>query len=305
MNFSLLDKIESVRSGMLATVLRTEGHTYKKQGARALFAAGEHAPQWGNLGSVCVDQELIRQGDEALAEGKPRTVRIDTSDVEDADFGYGTFCGGVMELLIEPLTDERKAVFRELRRRMEAGQHSWLVRNLDTGRLSVAGDDPAGEQSAPDGRAFVEPIPPLTPLYIFGATPLARRLLAALDDMDYRLHVLDWREDYLDGFASLDGVSTHLDELPFDGKAWVLIMSHHFNRDKAVLQAALARGCAFVGMLSSRTRRDRMFEELRRDGVADADLGRVASPIGLDIGGRSDAEIAVAIAAQLIEWRHR
>jgi xanthine dehydrogenase accessory factor len=82
-------------------------------------------------------------------------------------------------------------------------------------------------------------------------------------------------------------------------------MSHHFNRDKAVLEAALARGCAFVGMLSSRTRRDRMFEELRQGGVANADVEGVSSPIGLDIGGRSDAEIAVAIAAQLVQWRHR
>jgi xanthine dehydrogenase accessory factor len=300
MNFSLLDKIESVRTGTLATILRTEGHTYKKQGARALFAAGGHTPLWGNLGSVCVDQELIRQGGEALAEGKPRTVRIDTSEVEDADFGYGTYCGGVMELLIEPLTDERKEVFRELRARMETGQQSWLVRILDTGELSVAAREPA-----PDDRAFVESIPPLTPLHMFGATPLVRRLVAALDDMDYRLHVLDWRQDYLDGFAGLDGVSTHLDELPFDGGSWVLIMSHHFNRDKAVLEAALARGCAFVGMLSSRTRRDRMFEELRQGGVANADVEGVSSPIGLDIGGRSDAEIAVAIAAQLVQWRHR
>jgi xanthine dehydrogenase accessory factor len=247
-----------------------------------------------------VDQELARQGDMALAEGKARTVRIDTTGEEDADLGYGTFCGGVMELLIEPLTGERKRVFRELRRRLEAGARSWLVHDLDTGRSSVAGEAPESND-----RLFVQPVPPLTPLYIFGATPLARRLVAALDDMDYRIHVLDWREDYLDGFAGLDGVSTHLDVMPFGGDAWVLIVSHDYNRDKAVLEAALARGCPCVGMLSSRPRRNRMFEELRGAGVAEADLDRVASPVGLDIGGRSDPEIAVAIAAQLVQWRHR
>ena len=68
MNFSLLDKIDAIRGGILTTILRTEGHTYKKQGARALFAAGGHAPVWGNLGSVCIDQELVRQGGEALAD---------------------------------------------------------------------------------------------------------------------------------------------------------------------------------------------------------------------------------------------
>jgi xanthine/CO dehydrogenase XdhC/CoxF family maturation factor len=300
MNFSLLDKIDAVRGGILTTILRTEGHTYKKQGAHALFAAGGHAPVWGNLGSVCVDQELARQGGEAAAQRKPRTVRIDTSEVEDADFGYGTYCGGVMDILIEPLTDANKAVYRDLRRRLDSGQHSWLIHDLDTGGLRVADAEPA-----PDDATFVEAIPPMVPLYVFGATPLARRLVEVLDDMDFRIHVLDWRRDYLDGFAGIDGVSPHLDEIPFAGDAMVLIMSHHFHRDKAVLKEALHRRCAFVGMLSSKTRRDQMYGELRQDGVADSDLARVRSPIGLDIGGRSDAEIAVAIASQLVQWRNR
>ena len=302
MNFSLLDKINAIRGGILTTILRTEGHTYKKQGARALFAEGGHAPVWGNLGSVCVDQELVRQGGEAAAEGKPRTVRIDTSEVEDADFGYGTFCGGVMDVLIEPLTDAHKTVYRELRRRLESGQRSWLVHALDTGELNIVDTEPT-----PDDRKLAEAIPPLVPLCVFGATPLAHRLVEALDDMDYRLHVVDWRKDYLDGFAGVDGVATHLDQLPFgaDADAVVLIMSHHYHRDKAVLKEALSRNCAFVGMLSSSTRRDQMYEDLGQDGVADADLKRVCSPVGLDIGGRSDAEIAVAIAAQLIQWRNR
>ncbi len=98
MNFSLLDKIESTDNGFLATVLGTEGHTYKKRGARALFAPDHTAPVWGNLGSLCVDQELVRAGGEALAEEKPRMLEIDTSKARDIDFGYGTYCGGQMNI---------------------------------------------------------------------------------------------------------------------------------------------------------------------------------------------------------------
>jgi xanthine dehydrogenase accessory factor len=300
MNFSLLDKIDSVRGGILATILHTEGHTYKKRGARALFAAGGGAPLWGNLGSVCVDQELLRQGGEALADGLPRKVRIDTSKVEDADFGYGTYCGGVMDVLIEPITDAHRNAYRDLRARLKLRQTTWLTHDLETGELGVAGAEPA-----PDERLFVELIPPLTPLYVFGATPLVHRLVSALDDMDYEIHVMDWRSDYLDGFAGVDGVASHLDEYPFGGDAWVLIMSHHYHRDKALLREALSRGCPFVGMLSSRTRRDQMYGDLRQEGTASRDLDRVSSPLGLDIGGRSDAEIAVAIAAELVERRNR
>ncbi len=300
MNFSLLDKIEAVEGGILATILHTEGHTYKKPGARALFAAGGVAPVWGNLGSLCVDQELLRQGGEARRDAKPRVVEVDTRTAEDVDFGYGTYCGGLMKILIEPVLDAHKSVYGELRERLAARLHTYIEHDLDTGDIRVCDDEPA----ARDG-VFVESFPPLVALYIFGATPLARRLITCLEDMQYEIHVIDWRSDYLDGFTSLDGVSAHQDEYPFGEDAFVLAQSHDFRRDKYVLKEALTRKCAWVGMLSSRSRRDKIYEELRDEGVAGADVDRVSSPVGIDIGGRSDAEIAIAIAAELVAFKNR
>jgi xanthine dehydrogenase accessory factor len=295
MNFSLLDKIETVHDGILATILHTEGHTYKKSGAHALFAAGTPAPVWGNLGSACVDQELVRQGGEALAAGVPRIIRIDTSESEDADFGYGTYCGGVIEILVEPLFDRHKAVYRDVRGRLASRAPVWLTHDLATGELNIHAGEPA-----PSEGLHVEEVPPLRPVFIFGATPLAKCLLRTFKDMEFDLHVIDWRSDYLDGFAGIAGVTTHTGEAPLADDAFVLIVSHHYHRDRAMLARALSKNCAFVGMLSSRVRRDRMFEELRKEGVAEDDLSRVVSPIGIDIGAKSDAEIAIAVAAQLV-----
>jgi xanthine dehydrogenase accessory factor len=300
MNFSLLDKIETVHNGILATILHTEGHTYKKSGAHALFGAGAPAPAWGNLGSACVDQELVRQGGEALAAGVPRIVRIDTSESEDADFGYGTYCGGVIEILIEPLFDPHKAIYRDIRGRLASRTPVWLTHDIATGELNLHAGEPA-----PAEGIHVEAIPPLRPVYIFGATPLARCLLRALDDMEFDIHVIDWRSDYLDGFVGIAGVTTHAGEAPLTDDGFVLIVSHHYHRDRAMVAEALSKNCAFVGMLSSRVRRDQMFDELRKEGVADAGLARVVSPIGLDIGATSDAEIAIAVAAQLVEAGRR
>lgn len=301
MNFSLLDKIEAADRCILATVLETEGHTYKKKGAKALFVLGQPAPIWGNLGSLCVDQELIRQGGEAVADGKPRRVEIDTSEVEDADFGYGTYCGGVMRILVEPVTEAHKLVYRGLREHLALRKHAFLVHDLSTGHIQLAESEPQ-----PNEGVLVEAIGPLRPLYVFGATPLTRRLLQFLDDMAFELHVVDWRADYLDGFRDIDGVSLHLDDTPTIGPdALVLIQSHHFHRDKKILKYALAQKCAFVGMLSSRSRRDEMYKELREDGVSDNDLARVSSPIGIDIGARTDPEIAVAVAAELVRFVNR
>jgi xanthine dehydrogenase accessory factor len=300
MNFSLLDKLDAVENGILATVLHSEGHTYKKPGAKALFAAGRPAPVWGNLGSLCVDQELLRQGGEARRDGMPRTIEIDTREKEDVDFGYGTFCGGLMKILLEPVLDAHKQVYRTVRTRLAGRKHACLEHDLESGNIRVRDDEPA----ARDG-VFVESFSPLQELCVFGATPLARRLLVCLEDMDYNIHVVDWRDDYLDGFRRIDGVSAHLDDYAFGEGSVVLALSHDFRRDKNVLKEALAKKCAWVGMLSSRSRRDKMFEELRGEGVSEAEVDRVSSPVGIDIGGRSDAEIAVAIAAELVAFRNK
>ena len=68
MNLSLLDEIEKVETGILATILETEGHTYKKKSDKALFAADGPFPVYGNLGSLCVDQEIVLRGREAIAD---------------------------------------------------------------------------------------------------------------------------------------------------------------------------------------------------------------------------------------------
>jgi xanthine dehydrogenase accessory factor len=300
MNFLLLERIDVVEGGILVTVLSTEGHTYQKTGAKALFAAGKTHPVWGNLGSLCVDQELLRQGKDAHSEGRPRQVEIDTRDPSDVEFGYGTYCGGSMRILIEPIFNAHKRIYRELRLRLESRSQAYLVHDLETGDIAV--HDTAPE---PGDGVLVEAFAPLRPLFVFGATPLTRRLLKCVEDMEFEFHVIDWRRDYLDKFRTVDGVTVHLDEHAFDEDSFVLIQSHDFRRDKAMIKEALARECAFVGMLSSRSRRDTMFQELREEGVSPEALGRVSSPVGADLGGRSDPEIAVAIAAELIAFSHK
>ena len=59
MNFTLLDEIEKKRSAVLATILTTTGHTYKKRGDKALFEVDNPFPVYGNFGSQCVDLDLI------------------------------------------------------------------------------------------------------------------------------------------------------------------------------------------------------------------------------------------------------
>jgi xanthine dehydrogenase accessory factor len=281
-------------------ILETEGHTYKKQGEKALFVADNPFPVYGNLGSLCVDQEIVLRGREAMADGAPRVIAIDTDDVSDIHFGTGTFCGGKLKILVEPIGDTHKTVYREARARLEAGRLFYLTHDTRTGDLSVSDSQPAENPGL-----FVEAFPPYAKLYIFGATPLAERLVSYLEETDLKIHVIDWRDDYLDRFTNVATIAADKKPLPFDEQSMVLVLSHSFEKDKDILKQALRSNCAYIGLLSSKTRRDSLFEDLRRDAIPAPDLERVSCPIGLDIGARSDLEIAVSIAAELIRFRNQ
>lgn len=317
MNFSLLERIARADRGILVTVLDTEGHTYKKRGEKALYVTGSPLPVSGNLGSLCMAKDIVTYGEAAWKNGRPGIARIDTSDPADAHFGYGTSCGGVMTLLIEPILDRHKKTYAKLRRRLEARRDVHLLHDLATGDLSLSSSPPAGatawtpsRPAGPNaltsaGGLFAEHFAPAPELAIFGATPLAREVIHDLSGTRFRIHVTDWREDYLNTLADLPAVALHPGTYPVGRHTFALILSHSYEHDREALRQALAAGCAYVGLLSSRTRRDRMYAQLEADGVPRAALDRVSSPVGLDIGARTDPEIAVSIVAEMVRFLNR
>ena len=83
----------------------------------------------------------------------------------------------------------------------------------------------------------------------------------------------------------------------------VVVLSHDPKFDDPAVSVALARGCRYVGVIGSRKRQAERREKLAETGAPIADIARLHGPIGLDLGGRSPAETALAIAAEIIAER--
>ena len=153
----------------------------------------------------------------------------------------------------------------------------------------------AAVSTCPSGgglEVFVEPVGVASRLLVCGRTPLAAALARLAEVVGYEVTGL--------GDADLDGVRSD-DAGPGDAVV-VATMGHY---DEEALAAALRTRAGYVGLVGSRRRAATVFDALRRRGVADADLARVASPAGLDLGPSTQEEIAVAILAELIRERHR
>jgi xanthine dehydrogenase accessory factor len=160
-------------------------------------------------------------------------------------------------------------------------------------------------------QAFVEAFAVRPRLIVLGASEVARALVALAGPLGYETIVVDGRAAFATEarFPSadrvvvgwLDEVATELAIGPEDA---VAILSHDPKLDDAAIAEALREGARYVGAIGSRkTQADRRVR-LGADGMTDAQLARLHGPVGLDLGGREPAEIALAILAEIVATRY-
>lgn len=140
--------------------------------------------------------------------------------------------------------------------------------------------------------------------WVVGGGHVARALAPQLLALGYQVTVTDSRTEWAapDRFPGCDVADTDADEVPFQPKARdiCLIMTHDHRLDEQAIATALPLPFAFVGGVGSRAKAARIRARLAQRGVAEDLLAKLVMPVGLDIGARLPAEIAVAITAQLV-----
>lgn len=148
-------------------------------------------------------------------------------------------------------------------------------------------------------------------LVVFGAGHVSQALVPVLSTMACRIEVIDTRPDWLDRLVKKDNVTTHLVRSAEEGVAWVepgsfvLSITQGHSSDRPVLRDVLRKFPAipFLGVIGSASKRAVLMRELREDGISEELLGKIVCPVGMPIGGNDPAEIAISIAAQLLERR--
>lgn len=155
------------------------------------------------------------------------------------------------------------------------------------------------------GDVFVQPFNPPLRLAIVGAVHIAQHLAPMASGSGYEVSVIDPRSAFASperfpGVAlSHEWPDRALAELELDARTAVVTLSHDPKLDDPALSSALASEVFYIGALGSRANHRRRLERLRESGFDEAALERVHGPVGLDIGARSPAEIAVSILAEL------
>jgi len=158
---------------------------------------------------------------------------------------------------------------------------------------------------------YIEPIEPSPELYVIGAGHVGLHLARLAHEVGFRVHVVDDREK----FANKERFPTAEEVIAEDIPAWiersalpahayVVIVTRGHTNDLEALRALAPKELRYLGLIGSRAKVARIYDELARHGMKDATLEHVHAPIGLDIGAVTPQEIAVSILAELIAVKH-
>jgi xanthine dehydrogenase accessory factor len=308
----------------LGSVIERIGSAPRDPGAALAVSASSEVA--GSVTGGCVEPAVIREATEVLNGSPGRICRYGLTD--DDGFDVGLSCGGTIAVavyaldpaLVAPLSSAVESdtpVAVSVRLAEERFGEQRLVTAAD-GRPGDAVEAAArtllelGESGVVETAAgelvFVESYAPRPDLYLFGASDHVAAVATMGRFLGYRVTVCDPRTTFMtpERFPDADELVVEwpdrfLETAPVDARTAVCMMTHDLKFDVPALKRALQTGAGYIGAIGSeKTRRERE-ARLRDEGVGDADLARVHAPIGIQIGARTPEEVAVTIAAQLIE----
>jgi xanthine dehydrogenase accessory factor len=283
----------------LVTVIETWGSAPRPPGA--LLAMRGDGLVAGSVSGGCVEDDLIDRVRHGERVGTPTLVTYGVTKEEAARFGLP--CGGNLRLVQEPLADT--AWIDEVLAR--TARHELVARRLDleTGRVSI---EPAarGQAFEFDGKSLRALFGPRWRLLIIGAGQLSRTVAQMALALDFEVVCCDPREEY---HLTWDIANTTFSkampddlvlELQLDPHSAVIAVTHDPKLDDMVLLEALKSPAFYVGALGSRGNTAKRKERLALFDLSPAEIDRLHGPIGLDLGSKTPAEIAVSIVAEIV-----
>jgi len=315
-----LDWHRAGRGAVLATVVETWGSAPRQAGSQ-LAIAGD-GTFMGSVSGGCVEGAVVTEAVDALADGKPRMLTFGVSD--DQAFAVGLACGGTIRVLVEPVGRVMPDALLEglVAARAARRAVAYLVEPQTWQRRLFSGpQDPlasvvearmrADKSGMEENGWFIAVHNPPLRMIVVGAVHIAQALLPMARACGYDPTLIDPRgafgatARFPGEVISDDWPDEAMAALKPDARTAVVTLTHDPKLDDPALLAALASPAFYIGCLGSTRTHAKRLDRLRAAGVTDAQMAGLKAPVGLDIGAKSPAEIAVSIMAQITQTLRR
>lgn len=306
----------------LATVISTWGSAPRPTGSQ--IAINEDAEFVGSVSGGCIEGAVIHKGLDVIGGATPELIEFGVSNSEAWEVGLA--CGGTIRIYVTPFDDAREALYQQLQSAREEKNSAVYVSSLtthtdqlvfaDSGSVSsdladavseAIRSDRARTVDLADEETFLNPFNPPLRMFVVGAVHIAQPLVKMAAEAGYDVTVIDPREAFatperFPGLAlSHAWPDEALAEAAPDLRSAVVTLTHDPKIDDPALTAALGTDCFYIGSLGSNKTHAARLERMRLAGFSEDNLARIHGPVGLSIGAKSPAEIAVSILAEITE----
>ncbi|RZI53460.1 MAG: XdhC/CoxI family protein [Pseudonocardia sp.] len=324
----------------VATVVQTFGSA--PLGPGTAMAVSEHGAVVGSISGGCIEAAVVDIAHDVISTGQPSYQRFGVSDDDAFAVGL-TCGGTIEVLispqtpaLAQMLDKVQQSVATQapvaLATTLDSTNATHLLLGdvlhgstgdtdldraieirmagmLDAGSTGIA-EYSAGDHCQSAVRLFVSSFAPPPRMIVFGAIDFARAVIQVGKLMGYFVTLCDARPVFATRarFPEADEIvidwpHRYLQSQQLDGRSALCVLTHDEKFDLPLLERALRLEVGYVGAMGSRRTCLNRERDLRRLGLGDTELGRLHAPIGLDIGGRTPAETAISIAAEIIATR--
>ncbi len=332
----------------VATVIDTFRSAPRQPGA-AMAVSGDGLVV-GSVSGGCVEGDVYEVAREVIKTGLPTVRRYGVSD--DDVFAVGLTCGGVIEVLVQPVDLAAFTEFDAIADAVESGRPVavatvvttgarlgqrlivWpdgvtgslgdsgldaavvedAVAMLDQGATAIRYYGAQGECQRAEIAVFVQAFTPPPRMFVFGAIDFAAAVARVGKFLGYHVTVCDARGVFAtrQRFPEADEVvvcwphrflAEALEQGVVDRRTVLCVLTHDPKFDVPLLEVALRTDAGYIGAMGSRRTHEDRLSRLRAAGVTDAELARLSSPTGLDLGARTPEETAISIAAEIIAAR--
>jgi xanthine dehydrogenase accessory factor len=323
----------------VATVIETWGASPRPVGS--MLAVNTEGGITGSVSAGCVENAVIQEALASLQSGQSRLLSFGIS--KETALDVGLTCGGTLKVLVEPFA-AYAGIFAQLRAHLEARAPLGVIGVLEgppethwqkllvfadgrtEGTLELADQRAEGVKRVLERlaegtggvielaglRLFLDIFPRTPRLIIVGAVHIAEFLVPMATLAGFDITIVDPRSAFAtpERFPKVSAIvqrwpAEALTALDLDEASYVAVLSHDPKLDDPALRVALASRAKYVGVLGSKRANAQRLDRLRENGLSDDQLARLHAPIGLPLGGRSAAEIAVSILAELVQARHQ
>src|SRR5437870_1917460 len=267
----------------LATLVQTEGSTYRKPGARLLV--NSNGGTLGVLSGGCLEEEIGRHGGKVIADAAPMLLSFDTKRL------YG--CDGELKILVEPLP--------------AAGPNGnfitvvgRLLKNREVCRIRISfeGATLGSELLRPDvllaerRGVLIDTVPLPVRLLLFGTGPEIEPITQLAGNLGWIIQHFGHPSELAEDFRP-------------DGQTAAVVMNHNFGRDVLALDRIRPLQLRYIGLLGPRKRYAELLARLSeyRPLDFDAEVKTLFAPAGLDIGSEAPEEIALSIVSEVAAVR--